>query len=293
MLSMTGYGAARGECGNAKVVVEVRTVNHRFLDPHVRLPREYLALETRVQQVIRRAIRRGRVDVTVSIETEKIPDFSLDLLAARKYLEAAAELCEELNLSDRLDLKTLISLPGVVANNHSPRPFPESVPEELASAVIDFVGDALSRVEQMRLQEGKALKTELLRQLDSLLTKVGELRVLAGTMEGEFRERLSEKLTRALDQGQVDPQRLALEVAIMAEKADFAEELTRLESHSVQFRELMDGVEVGKRMDFLLQEMHREANTILSKSSSLEVSQRGIAIKADIEKIREQVQNIE
>ncbi len=293
MLSMTGYGAARGECGDAKVAVEVRTVNHRFLDPHVRLPREYLSLEARIHQVIRRAIRRGRVDVTVSIETEKPPDLSLDLGAARMYCEAAARLCEELSLSDQLDLKTLISLPGVVANNHGSRPSPESVPEELASAVVDFVGDALSHVEKMRLQEGKALKTELLRRLDSLVAKVGELRALAGTMAGEFRERLNEKLTKVLDQGQVDPQRLAMEVAIMAEKADFAEELTRLESHAVQFRELMDAEEVGKRMDFLLQEMHREANTILSKSGSLEVSQRGIAVKADIEKIREQVQNIE
>ncbi len=293
MLSMTGYGAARGECGGTTVAVEVRTVNHRFLDLHVRLPREYLSLETRVHQVIRRLVRRGRVDVTVSIESETPPDFSLNVPAARKCFEAATKLCEELGLPDRLDLRTLVSMPGVMANNHGSRTSPEGVPEELASAVMGFVGDALGRVGQMRLQEGRALETELLRQLDGLMKNVDELRVLAGTVARDFGDKLSEKLAKALGPGQVDPQRLAQEVALMAEKSDYAEELARLESHAVQFRELLDAEEVGKRMDFLLQEMHRETNTILSKSNSLEVAQRGLAVKACVEKMREQVQNIE
>ncbi|NWG13522.1 MAG: YicC family protein [Acidobacteria bacterium] len=293
MLSMTGYGTARGECGGANVAVEVRTVNHRFLDPHVRLPREYLSLEPRIHQAIRGAVRRGRVDVTVSIETERPPAFTFNVPAARGYCEAAKVLCEELGLAERLDLKTLVALPGVVADDSGGMSLPDTVPEKLATAILGFVGDALSQAGKMRLQEGRALRDQMLRQLDILLTRVSELRVLAATAATEYQERLTEKLEKLLGRAQVDEERLEQEVAIMAEKSDFTEELARLESHAVQFRGLMDAEEVGKRMDFLLQEMQREANTILSKSGSLEVSRQGIAIKSVIEKLREQVQNIE
>ncbi len=292
MLSMTGYGTGSRRSGDTSVAVEVRTVNHRFLDLHVRLPREYLRMEGDVQQVVRSAVRRGRVDVTIAIQAPQVPAYTLNLPVARAYFESVGNLGRELSLQEALDLRTLLGLPGVIQPLDSDAD-PGNAPRELTSEVVDCVREALRGVERMRVQEGIALRTEMLQHLESAREKADGVRAASDTVVQEYRKRLESRLNILLGQGVVDQQRLAQEVAIMAEKSDISEEAARLGSHIDQFRNLADGDEVGKQMDFLLQEMQREANTILSKSAGLEVARIGIALKAEIEKLREQVQNVE
>jgi uncharacterized protein (TIGR00255 family) len=274
------------------VAAEVRTVNHRFLDLHIRLPREYASLEGDVQQAVRSAIRRGRVDVTITIHAPSVPRFTLNLPVAREYIGAADRLGKEFGIPGSLDLRSLLTLPGVLQPLESD-PGPAAVPPELVSAVVDCVRDALKGVVRMRVQEGDSLKSDMLQHLGSIRKKAGRIRTASDSVVDEYRKRIETRLTSLLGQGMVDQQRLAQEVAIMAEKSDISEEATRLESHVDQFRILADGDEVGKQMDFLLQEMQREANTILSKSAGLEVAHMGIALKSDIERLREQAQNVE
>jgi uncharacterized protein (TIGR00255 family) len=289
---MTGYGTGSRRSGETSVAAEVRTVNHRFLDLHIRLPREYASLEGDVQQAVRSAIRRGRVDVTITIHAPSVPRFTLNLPVAREYIEAADRLGKEFGISGPLDLRSLLSLPGVVQPLEAD-PGPPAVPPELVSVVVDCVREALQAVLRMRVQEGGSLKSDMLQHLGSIREKAGRIRTASDSVVDEYRKRIETRLTTLLGQGMVDQQRLAQEVAIMAEKSDIAEEAARLESHIDQFRNLADGDEVGKQMDFLLQEMQREANTILSKSAGLEVAHMGIALKSDIERLREQAQNVE
>ena len=292
MLSMTGYGTAFEETDGIKVAVEVRTVNHRFLDPHIRLPREYQGLENDVQKAVRAAVRRGRVDMTISIQTVRPQEISLSLPVARGYVEAAAKLRLELGFTDPIDLKTLLNLPGVLHAEETP-PGLAKPPEGVAAPVLRCVEAAMREVASMRGREGTALASEMLCYLNGIGERITAVRALAPNLVLEYRNKLEERVAQLAGQVPIDPQRLAQEVAIMAEKSDFSEELARLDSHLEHFRGLLDGDEVGKKMDFLLQEMQREANTVLSKCGSLEVAQLGIAVKADIEKLREQCQNIE
>jgi len=274
------------------VSVEVRTVNHRFLDLHIRLPREYIFMEGDLQQVVRSSVRRGRVDVSVTVQAPQIPGYTLNLPAVRSYVESVGNLAKEFGMQEPLDLRTLLGLPGVVQVLDSD-PGPAAAPRELTSDVIDCVREALRGVERMRVQEGSALKIDMLQHLESIREKATRVRAASHAVVEEYRKRLESRLTMLLGQGVVDQERLAQEVAIMAEKSDISEEAARLGSHIDQFRSLADGNEVGKQMDFLLQEMQREANTILSKCAGLEVTRMGIALKADIERLREQVQNVE
>ncbi len=292
MLSMTGYGTAYARSGDTSVSVEVRTVNHRFLDLHIRLPREYFFMEGEVQQVVRSAVRRGRVDVTIAIQAPQLSGYALNLAAARTYVESVGNLGKELGMPQALDLRTLLGLPGVVQTPDADST-PGEVLSDLVPGVVGCVREALKGVHRMRVQEGNALKTEMLQHLEGVSEKATRVRAHSASLVEEYRNRLEDRVAVLLGPGVVDQQRLAQEVAIMAEKSDISEEVARLASHVEQFRSLVDGDEVGKQMDFLLQEMQREANTILSKSAGLEVSRIGIALKADIERLREQVQNVE
>jgi uncharacterized protein (TIGR00255 family) len=292
MLSMTGYGTGYRRSGDTSVTVEVRSVNHRFLDLHVRLPREYLFMEADLQQVVRSTVRRGRVDVSITIQAPQIPGYTLNLPLARAYVESVGNLSREFGMRDPLDLRTLLGLPGVVQVLDS-ESGPAAASHELLPEVVDCVREALRGVERMRIQEGIALRKEMLQHLESAMNRADRVRAASSSVVEEYRKRLESRLNALLAQGAVDQQRLAQEVAIMAEKSDISEEAARLGSHIDQFRNLLDGVEVGKQMDFLLQEMQREANTILSKSAGLEVARIGIELKADIERLREQVQNVE
>jgi uncharacterized protein (TIGR00255 family) len=291
--SMTGFGSATRGAERATVTVDVRTVNHRSLDIHIRVPRELGAVETALQQVVRDRLRRGRIDVSVAVEAAARPKFGVSLEAARGYLDAAKLLQESFGFTDSISLRTMLSLPGVVETRNGESGALGMDPG-LVQMVTEVATEAVESVIRMRRQEGGALACEMGQHLESLAQSASRVRELVpGTVE-IYRERLEERLRQLLGGGVVEPQRIAQEVAMMAEKSDISEELARLESHIAQYRSLLaEGRDVGKRLDFLLQEMQRETNTILSKSPSLELTRFGLAMRADVEKLREQVQNLE
>jgi uncharacterized protein (TIGR00255 family) len=291
ILSMTGYGTGSAQKNETTVAVEIRTVNHRFLDLHVRVPREYLFLEGEIQQLVRNSLDRGRVDVNVTVQNSGAAAFVIDSNLVRGYMEAAGRLKEAFNLQDTLDLKTILSLPGILQNRDAASSGEIGLLTEL---VKKSVQTALESVLRMRRQEGEALRTDMLRNLASVEDRTGSIRQISANSAEEYMQKLRDRLAQLLTQGGVDPQRLAQEAALIADKCDISEEIARLQSHVEQYRTLADSKEkVGKKLDFLLQELQREANTILSKSMNLEISGHAITIKTDIEKLREQVQNVE
>jgi len=291
ILSMTGYGTGSAQNGDITVSVEIKTVNHRFLDMHIRLAREYLFLEQDIQQMVRAALDRGRVEVSAVIQNSNAAAFSINTTLIRKYLEAADKIKEEFHLSDSLELKTILSLPGVLQSETGDA----SENEEILSDLIrSSIRNALEGVERMRKREGEALRASILQNLGVIEENTERIRDLSLKSAGECLEKLRERIALLVPQGGIDPQRLAQEAAFLADKGDISEEIGRLGSHIDQYRAFADGKEkAGKKLDFMLQEMQREANTILSKSGNLEISRLAIAIKTDIEKMREQVQNIE
>jgi uncharacterized protein (TIGR00255 family) len=293
IMSMTGFGSGLRQKGGVSVAVEIRTVNHRFLDLHIRLSREYSLLETEIQQAIRGALSRGRVDVSVTIQSTAPAELLINKDLAKGYMEAARTLRQELHLTDTLELRTLLTLPGVVQNKDSLE-IVQGGESNLREALLESLQAALEGVVRMRRHEGEALRSDMGRHLTSIAEKSAQSRASVPSTVEEYRSRLQERLEQLLPPKAVDPQRIAQEVAILAERSDISEEFARLESHISQFTGLLEsGKEVGKKMDFLLQEMQREVNTMLSKSGNLDITRLGIALKADIEKLREQVQNVE
>ena len=291
ILSMTGYGTGSAQRENTVVSVEIKTVNHRFLDFHVRMAREYQFLEGEIQQLIRGALDRGRVDVSVTIQSAASAAFEVNSSLLKGYLEAAGKLKDEFHFQDSLDLKTILRLPGIVQAKEAVRTEPEGAVSELVGS---SVREALDGVLRMRQQEGDALLADMKKYLACVEESAERIRELSVNLASEHLQKLRDRLSQLVSQGDMDPQRLAQEAALIADKSDISEEIARLKSHIEQYRFLMDAKEkAGKKLDFLLQELQREANTILSKSGDLEVSRCAIAIKTDIEKLREQVQNVE
>jgi uncharacterized protein (TIGR00255 family) len=291
ILSMTGYGTGSAQEDDTTVSVEIRTVNHRFLDLHIRISREYLFLEGEIQQLVRRTLDRGRVDVNATVLNAGSAAFLVNSSVIRGYIEAAGKLKEEFNIPDSMDLRTLLSLPGVLQNR-------DTIQTDASGIVSDLlhrsVQGALEGVLRMRRQEGEALRADMLRNLASIKESTRRIRDLGLNSANGYLQKLRDRLAQLLPQGEMDPQRLAQEAALIADKCDISEEVARLESHVEQYHVLMDAKEkAGKKLDFLLQEMQREANTILSKSVNLEIARDAIAVKTDIEKLREQVQNVE
>ena len=304
ILSMTGYGVATAQNETVSVSVEIRTVNHRFLDLHVRVPREYQFLETEIAPLIRSMIDRGRVDVGITVKNSETVAFKIDTELLHRYLEFVNRLyAAHTSSSPEVghggegmrkpvpDMVAMLGLPGILQNNND-------TSMEVVAAISDLtkqsVSGALDGVLAMRRQEGEALRNDMLRNLAAIEDSTGEIRKLSANAPSEYQEKLRLRLEQLLTQGSVDPQRLAQESAILADRCDISEELTRMASHIDQYRALIEAREkTGKKLDFLLQEMHREANTILSKATVLEITHCGISIKTDIEKLREQVQNVE
>ena len=291
ILSMTGYGTGSAQRENTVVSVEIKTVNHRFLDFHVRIAREYQFLEAEIQQLIRGVLDRGRVDVSVIIQNAASTAFEVNSSMLKGFLEAAGKLKDEFHFQDSLDLKTILRLPGIVQAKEAVRTEPEGAVSELVGS---GVREALDGVLRMRRQEGDALRADMKKNLDCVEENAECIRELSLNLASEHLRKLRDRLSQLVSQADMDPQRLAQEAALIADKSDISEEIARLKSHIEQYRFLMDAKEKsGKKLDFLLQELQREANTILSKSGDLEVSRCAIAIKTDIEKLREQVQNVE
>ncbi len=292
MKSMTGFGrgAATGE--NFSVGVDLKTVNNRFLDIHLRLGAELSALEAQVKRRISTRLSRGRVDVSITLERTGEVAYELNRPLIAGYISALRAMQQEFEIAGEPDINVLARLPGAM------QPVRDGIDEKMVAGVERAIDGALEELEQMREREGEALAVEMHSRLDEISQQVPIIEAAAGGLADNYRARLQKKIGELLArdaQGvEVDPGRLAQEVAYLADRSDISEEIARLKSHLVQFREALgDTGETGKRLDFLLQELNREANTVLSKSTDLLIKDAALAIKGAVEKLREQVQNVE
>jgi len=296
---MTGYATVRSEHQGWSIRVSVKSVNHRFLDVKLRLPESLEPYEIRLRQAVRDRIHRGHVDIHVSVEPGKAAPVHVNQELLQAYLRAADELRQQTKAKAELDLVSLLRLPGVIGGLALELPDSEEEQEELGKILETQLREALGKMDEMRRAEGRHLSEELRERTMRIGTLVEQVRGLVETLRPSFARRLDSRLKDLLSGNSIDPARLAQEAALLAERSDISEELDRLRSHLQQFAQLLDSAgELGKKLDFLLQEMQREANTMLSKTPGVEseaLAIMGIAleIKAEIEKLREQVQNIE
>jgi len=298
-LSMTGYAQARGDLNGWALRVSVKSVNHRFLDLKIRLPEGFDLFEIRLRQTVRERIARGHVDVYVGVEPAAGTPVQVNRDLLQSYLRAAEELRKTTPGAAEVDLVALIRLPGVIGGLAPQIPDSEQEQEKLGDAVDRCLREALSRLDDMRRAEGRHLAVDLRERVTRISGFADQVRELTTKLMPAFARRLESRLKDLLANISIDQARVAQEAALLAERSDISEELDRLRSHLQQFARLLDGAgEPGKKLDFLLQEMHREANTMLSKtpgveSEALAITGLSLEIKAEIEKLREQVQNIE
>jgi uncharacterized protein (TIGR00255 family) len=288
--SMTGYGQGSADGEDFKVRVDVRTVNNRFLDIHLRSPQELASLEVTLKKQVQGGVRRGRVDLTISVDQMKQAKFEINRPLVSGYLSALSELKSEFGLGGEPSLELLAKLPGALQVSQDSR----ELDDRFVASVVAAVSQALVSLAEMRVVEGQELATELGNRLDVIEGKLPSIESEAGQLPSIYREKLARRIQEILAGGAVDEARLAQEAVLLADRSDISEEITRLKSHIIQMRDVLKSdEEVGKRLDFILQEMNREANTILSKSGDLAISDAAIIIKTEVEKLREQVQNVE
>jgi uncharacterized protein (TIGR00255 family) len=298
--SMTGFAQARVERDGSAVRINLRSVNHRFLDLHLRMPDGFEVFESRIRQAVRNRLRRGHVDVNVYYEAGGTGAIEVNHEVVESYLRAVARLRQEFDVKAEPDLVGLFRLPGVVAAPGAANDLrSEEEQEKLGEQVEACLEQALNKLEVMRRSEGQTLTVEMQGLLGQIASRTAEIEIFAERVRPLIARRLEERLGELLKGVQIDPLRLAQEAAILAERGDVSEELARLRSHVEQFRKLLAGAgEAGKKLDFLLQEMQREANTLLSKtpgveSEGLAITGLALEVKSDIEKLREQAQNVE
>lgn len=294
--SMTGYAQARMVENGWNLRVSIRSVNHRFLDLHLRVPDGFEPVEPVIRQMIRERVRRGHLDVAVHYELEGPTAVGVNEEVAAAYLKAANSLRTKFALTAEPDIAAILRLPGVIG------PPAASLEEELGklqSVISLCLTEALDKLDRMREGEANHLREEMSSRLRKITSLAASIEVLAERARPAFARRLETRVKELLGENQLDPARLAQEAAMAAERSDVSEELVRLRSHVQQYETLLaGGADVGKKLDFLLQEMQRETNTLLSKTpgneeEGLEITQGGLEIKSEIEKLREQVQNIE
>jgi uncharacterized protein (TIGR00255 family) len=292
MKSMTGYGKAMVAGEDFSVSVDLKTVNNRFLDIHLRVGSELASLEPGIKKRITSRLSRGRVDISISIERTSQMVYELNRPLIAGYVNALKQLQQDFQISGELDINVLARIPGAL------QPARNGIDDRVISALDNAVDQALDELEKMRVQEGEALKVELHERVRKIESLVPTIEAAAAGLADAYRVRLQKRIGELLNRGgqvvEIDPARLAQEVAYLADRSDVSEEMVRLRSHLTQFQEALDAPgESGKMLDFLLQELNREANTTLSKSTDLTIKEAGLAIKAEVEKLREQVQNVE
>ena len=296
---MTGFAQVRGEVpgtnGNNSglaFALSLKSVNHRFLDLHFRLPSGTDALEMQLRRLLKEKMARGHVEVSVSLERSSSEMFSLNREIVGGYIAAFRAAATEFSLEAVPDLNAVLRIPGALDSSGL------SVEGEMDSAVMAKVGDALDRLNQMREEEGRGIARELRERMAHLAAAAKSVQQHRRAVLHTYTERLNSRLQELLGSA-VDKERVLQEAALLVDRSDIQEEIVRLETHVQHFLGLLDeGGEIGKKLDFLLQEMNREANTLLSKTSglageALKITEAGLAMKAEIEKSREQVQNLE
>jgi uncharacterized protein (TIGR00255 family) len=297
---MTGFAEARLERDGWAMRASLRSVNHRFLDIHLRLPEGLESLEPEIRRVLRAHLHRGHVDVNLRVDPVAASAVQVNRDLAEGYLRAADDLRKQFGLKAEPDLIALMRLPGVVAAAGSPiGGLSQENLVQLSAQAAECVGRAVARLEEMQHAEGAALGITMRGHLAAISEGASQIAALAERLRPAFAARLQTRLKELLGEGPLDPARLAQEAAMLAERSDVAEELARLASHVEQFGNLLaGGGELGKKLDFLLQEMQREANTLLSKTPGVEaeglrITSLALELKSEIEKLREQAQNIE
>ncbi len=289
---MTGYGRSSLVGEEFAVSVDLKTVNNRFLDVHLRLSSEISSLEATVKRHITSRLSRGRVDVTINFERTSQIEYELNRPLIAGYVNALRAMQKEFDLPGEPDINVIARLPGAL------QPGRDGLDEKMVAGVERAVDQALDELERMREQEGTALRDEMRERVDKIESLVPVIEQAASGLVDVYRARLQKRIGELVNRNgqtiELDPTRVAQEVAYLADRSDVSEEMVRLRSHLTQFREALDSTaETGKMLDFLLQELNREANTTLSKSTDLSIKEAALAVKAEIEKLREQVQNVE
>ena len=290
--SMTGFGRCEIVNEDAKITVEMKAVNHRYLDLGIKMPRRFNVYESAIRAKIKElGVERGKVDVFINCEDYKEEQGTLKFNAAlaQEYVSVFQRMQEELGVENDLRASTLARMPEVLTIEQE-----EDDEEELWQMLQDGICGAVENFNQTRIKEGENLKRDLIGKLDQMEEVVNQIESRSPGMMQEYRERITAKVTEFLENASVDDSRIAAEVTLFADKVCTDEETVRLHSHIHMMKDnLLSGGSLGRKLDFLAQEMNREANTILSKANDLQVSELGISLKTEIEKVREQIQNIE
>ena len=290
MKSMTGFGHAEGSVDNFEVSVDIKTVNSRYFDFNPKLPRELSSLESEFRKLVQDKLKRGRIDLFVDLKPTKGGQLEINEAMVDSYMEAARQLLDK-GIGGNLQVYNLMNLPGVLVSAVH-----RITSGDAVERLLGIVDEAVTRVDQTRCSEGVSLKADLEERLDTISAAIPEIESRLENIKEIFERKFTLKMRELAQELEVDQQRMAQELVYYIEKSDVTEELTRLKSHVQRFRDFLgksDDQMTGKNLDFLCQELNRETNTILAKSPLPEVTDAAVLIKGEIERIREQVQNVE
>lgn len=288
---MTGYGRAQKILSGRDILVEIRSVNHRYYEYSSRIPRAYSYIDEKLKALLKTSVSRGKVEVSVTINNieAKESEISINKAVAEGYVNALRSVSDELGLKDDLVLSKLIKLPEIFVVQKAP-----DNQEQIWADIAEVADEALSKFVEMRSTEGEKLKNDIIAKADFILGMVAQVEELSPQTVENYRNRLYQKLSEILENKDIDEQRILTESAVFAEKIAVDEETVRLRSHISQLKNMFDSDDpVGRKLDFIVQEMNREVNTIGSKAQDLNITKIVVEMKAEIEKIREQIQNIE
>lgn len=291
MHSMTGYGKGVSKRDGKTITIEIKTVNHRFLDCNIKLPRNFLFVEDRVKKAVSSAISRGHVDLYLTYEQSSTDEgaYTVDMELAKNYLTAVRQLENGTGLANDVTLSTLLRVGDIVTRQ-------QSVEDEdlLAEMTLEAASEALVNLKVMREKEGQSQKADIASKLGTIEACLDRIKEFAPKVVEDYRALLNARIAEVVEPSLVDKQRLATEVALYADHCAIDEEITRLSTHISNMRSLLEATEpVGRKMDFLVQEFNRETNTIGSKANDMRITKEVLAIKNEIEKMREQAANIE
>lgn len=291
MYSMTGYGKGIAQRNGKTITIELKTVNHRFLDLNLKLPRTFLFVDDTIKKTISSSISRGHLDVYLTYEQTEVQEgaFYADIELANNYLQAVKSLEEGTGLANDITLSQLVKVNDIIQRQQ-----PVEDEELLKELVIQAVNEALANLKAMRQKEGEALKRDISSKLDNIAASLDKIKTYAPLVVEDYRNALNARISEVVNPSLLDMQRVATEVALYADHCSIDEEITRLSTHIVNMHSLLEASEpVGRKMDFLVQEFNRETNTIGSKANDMRITNEVLAIKNEIEKMREQAQNIE
>lgn len=288
--SMTGFGRSNVQENLREYQVEIKTVNHKYSDINIRMPRNISYLEDEIRKIISSKIKRGKIDIFITYNnySDEGKNIKLNKEIAKVYINSLKELAKEENIESNIEVTEITKLPDVLIIKN------DEDEEKIKAELVKAVNEAIEKLLKMRETEGKKIAEDITNRIEHINNKIKEISVLSTGLIDEYVVKLEKRIQELLKTEEIDKSRLAQEVVIYADKCSVQEEITRLDSHIIQLKELLNKeTPVGKKLDFLIQEMNRETNTIGSKANNLEITNRVIDIKTELEDIREQIQNIE